>query len=94
MLCCGLAAASVAVLAVARRQPAPGRSGFPGGLTLATAALAALLGSALLAQHLGHYLGRAQANDRTLLAEIMAQPICSGTPAARMATLPPGVGTQ
>jgi hypothetical protein len=43
------------------------------------AALAALLAvSALAAHHLGHYLDRARANQRTLLAELMAQPICTG----------------
>jgi hypothetical protein len=43
------------------------------------ATLAALLVvSALAAHHLGHYLDRARANQRTLLAELMAQPICTG----------------
>jgi hypothetical protein len=43
------------------------------------AALAALLVVAALAvHHLGHYLDRARANQRTLLAELMAQPICTG----------------
>ena len=42
------------------------------------AALAALLAaSALVAHHLGDYLDRARANQRTLLAELMAQPICT-----------------
>ena len=43
------------------------------------AALAALLAvSAFAAHHLGHYLDRARDNQRTLLAEFMAQPICTG----------------
>jgi hypothetical protein len=43
------------------------------------AALAVLLAvSALAARHLSHYLDRARANQRTLLAELMAQPICTG----------------
>jgi hypothetical protein len=41
-------------------------------------AVAALAVSALAAHHLGHYLERARANQRTLLAELMAQPICTG----------------
>ena len=42
------------------------------------AVLAALLVvAALAAHHLGHYLDRARANQRTLLVELMAQPICT-----------------
>jgi hypothetical protein len=57
--------------------------GSPSGPSLrrlpVVAALAALLAvSALAAHHLGHYLDRARANQRTLLAELMAQPICTG----------------
>ena len=44
------------------------------------AALAAPLAVSALAPHLlGHYLDRARDKQRTLLAELMAQPICTGT---------------
>lgn len=43
----------------------------------------AMLGLAIAGLwHLGHYTARAQASERTLLAELMARPICSGAPAA------------
>jgi hypothetical protein len=35
--------------------------------------------SALVAEHASHYLSRAQANERTVLAEFIAQPICRGS---------------
>jgi len=45
----------------------------------AVAALAASLAvAALAAHHLGHDLDRARANQRTLLAGLLAQPICTG----------------
>ncbi len=45
----------------------------------AVAALAASLAvAALAAHHLGHDLDRARDNQRTLLAGLMAQPICTG----------------
>ena len=37
-------------------------------------------GSAVAAQHISHYLARAEAHQRSVIAEILAQPICSGAP--------------
>ena len=34
----------------------------------------------LVPHHLEHYRQRAQAHDRTVLAEIVAAPLCSGRP--------------
>ncbi|MEX0838758.1 MAG: hypothetical protein WD034_04435 [Parvibaculum sp.] len=36
--------------------------------------------SVLVGQHLDHYLTRANENGRTVIAEILAQPLCTGTP--------------
>lgn len=44
-----------------------------------TAAIVLIAGSALAAEHFSHYVARAQANQRGVLAEILAQPICSGS---------------
>jgi len=42
---------------------------------------AVAIGISLLAgQHLDHYLARADENGRTIVAEILAQPLCSGAP--------------
>jgi hypothetical protein len=41
--------------------------------------LALMASAGLAARHLDHYADRAHANERTLLAEFMAQPICSGS---------------
>jgi hypothetical protein len=54
--------------------------------TITTDALA-VIAWMFVVQHLDHYLARAQANDRGLLAEIMAQPICTGTDATPVAAL-------
>lgn len=69
MLCCAMAA--LGALAVHRRIPPirPGR---------AVAVVTVLLLSIFSTQHFSHYMSRAEANDRTLLAEIAAQPLCSG----------------
>lgn len=40
-------------------------------------------GSAFAAEHIRHYFDRAADNERSVLAEILAQPICSGTTANR-----------
>jgi hypothetical protein len=38
-----------------------------------------MTGFALAAQHADHYAARAEANGRSVLAEIWARPICSGS---------------
>jgi hypothetical protein len=45
-------------------------------------AIAAAVSLAVGAQHLGHYVERARANERSLLAEFAAHPICTGRGAA------------
>ena len=35
-----------------------------------------------VAEHAGHYAARAEANQRSVLEEILAQPLCSGRAAA------------
>jgi hypothetical protein len=42
-------------------------------------AVIVIAGSALAAQHFSHYVARAQANERGVLTEILAQPICGGS---------------
>ncbi|WP_210160785.1 hypothetical protein [Phyllobacterium sp. YR531] len=51
-------------------------------VAFAVAAIAVVAGSAFAAEHVKHYLDRAANNERSVLAEIMAQPICSGSTAA------------
>jgi hypothetical protein len=68
MLCCTLAGIAGAAAGATTRHLK---------LMLAAAALGPLL---LAAWHLDHYAARAQANERDLLAEILAAPICTGSP--------------
>ena len=80
MLCCLLSALMAGNLAVA------GRTGLslmrrPGplaaiGLLIAGAASIAI--APAVAEHGRHYAARAAANHRTVLEEILAQPLCSG----------------
>jgi len=77
MMCCGIGAVAIATAVVWRRprKPAGARTSWAATLAVAAASIAL---SALGAQHFGHYVGRARANERSLVAEIMAQPICKG----------------
>ena len=83
MICCGIGAVAIATAGMWR---------WPWKLTGARTSLAASLAVvaasitllALGAQHFGHYVGRARANERSLVAEIMAQPICTGRPDSRL----------
>ena len=69
MICCTFAALIASPLLVWRR-----------GASLAFVAAAAFLALAALSlAHAEHYLARASANDRTLLAEIAAAPLCTGS---------------
>jgi hypothetical protein len=81
MLCCALSALAVAAAPWWRRF-VPADRARPAALGLAAAA--ALL-SVTVFEHAGHYAARAAASDRTLLAEILAQPLCTGEPADRAA---------
>lgn len=75
MMCCSLGAFVMATMPMWRTWL---RSTIGYAPTMTAAALA-VVAWMFVAQHLTHYLERAQANDRSLLAEIMAQPICPGT---------------
>ncbi|MDR7220752.1 hypothetical protein [Aminobacter aminovorans] len=46
-------------------------------VAVVAAALALGVGAAAAAQHLSHYASRAETNQRSILAEMLAQPICS-----------------
>ncbi|WP_131922453.1 hypothetical protein [Aminobacter aminovorans] len=65
-------------------------SGWHCRLRWAAAVVAALVGgvgAAAAAQHLGHYAVRAEINQRSIVAEMLAQPICSGKAARSGAQL-------
>jgi hypothetical protein len=88
MMCCGIGAVAIATAMMGRRPC--NRSGKQAGMRTSLAATLAAVAasitlSALGAQHFGHYLERARANERSLLAEIMAQPVCTGSPAVSLA---------
>ncbi len=52
---------------------------LPGARTsFGAAAIALVAGSVLIVEHVSHYVARAQASERTVLAEFMHQPICGG----------------
>lgn len=87
MLCCLLSALMAGNLAVA------GRIAFVRNSALALLGLAITGGVAIatapaVAEHAGHYATRAAANDRSILEELMAQPLCSG-PNATLASVTP-----
>jgi hypothetical protein len=72
MLCCGIGALAAVSAAWSGKRAA--RSQLLSAVILAGVSLAF---AAFATAHLGHYVTRAQANERTLLAEIMAQPVCT-----------------
>lgn len=83
-MCCALTALVFAVMATWRRL-LKAASGCHRGLRwfgAFAAALAVGVGTAAAAQHLGHYATRAETNQRGILAEMLAQPICSGNAAS------------
>lgn len=91
MLCCGIGVMAIAATVMCRKR---WRAAVPRASLAGTAAAmaASITLSVLGAQHLGHYVERARANERSLLAEIMAQPICTGNRArlpARIALAEP-----
>lgn len=83
MMCCGIGAVAIATAVMRRRpwKPAGARSSLAATLAVVAASIALL---AVGAQHFGHYVGRARANERSLVAEIMAQPICTGRSDSRL----------
>lgn len=80
-MCCALGALFVAVIAAWRRV-SNSASGWYCGLRWGAAvsmALALGVGAVAATWHFSHYAARAEVNRRTVLAEILAQPICDGT---------------
>lgn len=76
MLCCALG-----LLALLTGASARGLRALLGAWPVAIIAGGSATALAILApHHLEHYRQRAQAHDRTLLAEIVAAPLCSGEP--------------
>ena len=76
MLCCALG-----LLALLTGASARGLRALLGAWPVAILAGGAATALAMLApQHLEHYRQRAQIHDRTVLAEIVAAPLCSGGP--------------
>ncbi len=83
-MCCFIGALLAGSFLVRWRQAWQGRLPRIGAVALAAClALAGTLG----AFHLPHYLSRAEANDRSVLAEILAEPLCLA-PTARAETAP------
>jgi F0F1-type ATP synthase membrane subunit c/vacuolar-type H+-ATPase subunit K len=87
MLCCLLSALMAGNLAAAGRMAFVRNSAITllglmitGGIAIVTAPA--------VAEHAGHYATRAAANDRSILEELMAQPLCSG-PNATLASVTP-----
>ena len=81
-MCCAVTALVFAVMAAWRRLLRAASGGHRGlrWVAAVVAALAVGIGTAAAAQHLGHYATRAETNQRSVFAEILAQPICSGDP--------------
>lgn len=80
MLCCLLSALMAGNLAVAGRAGLsllrrPGPLAAIGLLMMGAVSIAI---APAVAQHGQHYAARAEANHRSVLAEILAQPLCSG----------------
>ena len=87
MLCCLLSALMAGNLAVAGRV-AYAHRGAVALVALAIGGLTAVATAPALAEHAGHYASRAAANDRSILEELMAQPLCSG-PDTTLASVTP-----
>ncbi|RYG36323.1 MAG: hypothetical protein EON93_05240 [Burkholderiales bacterium] len=84
MICCLLtmAAAGNAVAAGGagwRLMRYPGRvAASAAGAVLLIATVGGIAVAPAVAEHAGHYAARAEANHRSVLEEILAQPLCSG----------------
>jgi hypothetical protein len=84
-MCCALGALIIAGIAAWRRMLNAASSWHRGmrWAAMVAAALALGVGAAAAAQHFNHYAARAEAHRRTVLAEILAQPICDGASTRR-----------
>jgi hypothetical protein len=81
-MCCALGALLIALITAWRTRLRIVIGWWPRARAAATfgaATIVLVAGSALAAEHVCHYVARAQANDRTVLDEILAQPICSSS---------------
>lgn len=79
-MCCAIGMLIIAAMTAGRRGLKAVKDWRPVARQAAIhAALATVLisGSALAAHHYNHYAMRAQSNERSVLAEILAQPICT-----------------
>jgi hypothetical protein len=74
VICCTLGAVAAATVA-ARRHRRPSLLRLAPAFALPVLSLAL---TGLAAWHLDHYAARAAANQRTLIAEILAAPLCVG----------------
>jgi hypothetical protein len=80
-MCCAIAALLIAAIAAWRRGFEAALAWRPWARSAAAsvaAAIGIIAGLGVATQHFGHYSARAQANGRTVLAEILAEPIYSG----------------
>ncbi len=87
MMCCSLGAFVMATMPMWRTWWHTWLKSTVGYTPRMTTAALAVVAWMFVAQHLEHYLDRAQANDRGLLAEIMAQPVCTGAQTTSIATM-------
>lgn len=80
MLCCLLSALMAGNLAAAGRAgwSFVRRPGPVAALTLLIVGAASLAIAPAVAEHGGHYAARAKQHHRSVLEEILAQPLCSG----------------
>lgn len=80
MLCCLLSAMMAGNLAAAARigVSLAKRPASPAMITLLIAGATGIAVAPALADHAAHYAARAEANHRSVLAEIIAAPFCSG----------------
>jgi len=80
MLCCLLSALFAGNLVVAGRAGASlmRRPGALAAIVLALAVAGGIAVAPAVAEHAGHYAARAAASHRSVLEEILAQPLCSG----------------
>jgi len=80
-MCCALTALLIALITAGRTRLRSALDWWPQvriATTLSAATIVLVAGSALAAEHVSHYVARAHANERTVLAELIAQPICRG----------------
>jgi hypothetical protein len=80
MLCCLLSALMAGNLAVAGRAGASllRRPGAAAAIVLLLATAGGIAVAPAVAEHAAHYAARAETNHRSVLEEILAQPLCSG----------------